>query len=278
MLQFIFSWIWSSESCCRGCHVLTFATIIWGGMYCSHQLQTCNMLSTDSCFCLPFFYQSFTAAQMTTQDLLLWRAILMQITKTRMWGKGIPTRSWKRWTTHTEVQDSAVVLHILSVHPAILSTFFVLGCWCLKKLTDFPLLFFYILLHIVQPENIVWNNFCLRPWGTYCMSFKMLSSKSVCFVVKITRMFTWGMLSLRLFSVDADASRTDLTIVGLLLLIFCRVDWLLVKPAQVLFRGTILNLMHRCNSYSNNWSAFEFTFDLSLQHDKPPFAECYTLP
>lgn len=86
------------------------------------------------------------------------------------------------------------------------------------------------------------------------------------------------MLSLRLFSVDADASRTDLTIVGLLLLIFCRVDWLLVKPAQVLFRGTILNLMHRCNSYSNNWSAFEFTFDLSLQHDKPPFAECYTLP
>lgn len=202
----------------------------------------------------------------------------MQITKTRMWGKGIPTRSWKRWTTHTEVQDSAVVLHILSVHPAILSTFFVLGCWCLKKLTDFPLLFFYILLHIVQPENIVWNNFCLRPWGTYCMSFKMLSSKSVCFVVKITRMFTWGMLSLRLFSVDADASRTDLTVVVLLLLIFCRVDWLLVKPAQVLFRGTILNLMHRCNSYSNNWSAFEFTFDLSLQHDKPPFAECYTLP
>ena len=129
MLQFMFDLIITSlESCCRGCHVLTFVTVIWGGgrvgMYCSHQSQTCPLLLTDSCFCLSSLHWSFAAIQMTTQDLLLCkysqllstliglkvifpqnsyllccfsgRAILMQITKTRMWGKGILTRCWKR--------------------------------------------------------------------------------------------------------------------------------------------------------------------------------------
>lgn len=134
MLQFMFSWIWSLltslESRCRGCHVLTYCYRHLrgegGGMNCSHQSQTCKLLSTDSCFCLlslidhlplsrwrlrscsPVSTVSSLVPRLSLKNLSFFtelmfvlcfsgRAILMQITKTRMWGKGILTRSWKRW-------------------------------------------------------------------------------------------------------------------------------------------------------------------------------------
>lgn len=131
MLQFMLNLIITSlESCCRGCHVLTFAAVIleqgagWHVLLAPiTDVVTCYWLTL---VCLPSLHWSSTAVQMTTQDLLRCkyrrqfntliatkdfyftklmlvlfvlfsgRAILMQITKTRMWGKGTLTRCWKR--------------------------------------------------------------------------------------------------------------------------------------------------------------------------------------
>ncbi len=165
----------------------------------------------------------------------------MQITRTRMWGKGILTRSWKRYV-YIAKRDKVLIVHMVNtnfepekhfvkdepnvhwgyktntlknksyfyviiyqslqylsslhsctfslldgrpdgspelscrvahytVHPAILSTFLCLGVDVLRSWQiSSCFIFFSILLHIVQPENIVWNNFCLRPQGKHCMS------------------------------------------------------------------------------------------------------------